>query len=250
MTTDVLQQLMFPRSLSGAPVTELPSARVPARTVMKGHYVQLEPLDAAEHAEALYKAGHENSEALAIWDYLAYGPWPDLASYTKEVRRASACFEPVYFAIRSLETGNICGQASYLDIQPENGVIEIGHIWFGLELQKTRAATEALYLMIRHAMDDLGYRRMEWRCNAQNEKSRRAAGRLGFRHEGVFYNHMIFKGKNRDTAWYSILDNEWPTVREVLEGWLSPDNFNERGQARSSLSERMENRGEDAWARG
>ena len=122
------------------------------------------------------------------------------------------------------------------------GVIEIGHIWFGPRLARTRAATEALYLMIRHAMDDLGYRRMHWRCNAQNARSRQAARRLGFRFEGIFYNHMIFKGRNRDTAWYSILDDEWPEVRGILERWLDDGNFDAEGRALSSLAEMMSDR--------
>src|SRR5215475_5021270 len=127
--------------------------------------------------------------------------------------------------------------------QPENGVIEIGSIWFGLTLRRTRGATEALYLMLRHAMDDLGYRRMQWRCNALNAASRAAARRLGFRFEGIFYNHMSFKGRNRDTAWYSILDDEWPQVRALLEQWLSPSNFDQEGTARTSLAALMGQRG-------
>jgi RimJ/RimL family protein N-acetyltransferase len=138
------------------------------------------------------------------------------------------------------------GQTSYLDIQPEQGVIEIGAIWFGLGLRRTRAATEALYLMLRAAMDDLRYRRMQWRCNALNAASRGAARRLGFRFEGVFYNHMITKGLNRDTAWYSILDDEWPEVRSILQAWLAPSNFDESGRAKTSLTELMRNRSASA----
>lgn len=238
------------RALSGAKVDTLPSGLVPARVNLGGQYVQLEPLNPAVHAADLYQAGHGSEQAIRIWDYLAYGPWPDLDSYTVFLKQQAAAFEPIFFAIRSLETGKVCGQASFLDIQPVNGVIEIGHIWFGPQLQRTRAATEALYLMIRHAMDDLGYRRMEWRCNALNQGSRRAADRLGFRFEGVFHNHMIFKGKNRDTAWYSILDNEWPVLREIIEAWLSPANFDDSGQARHSLTEQVRVRGADAWQRG
>ncbi len=243
------QEKPFPRVLSGHPVAVTPPGLVPARQPIEGCYVRLEPLSAADHAEALYQAGHGSKEALRIWDYLAYGPWPDLQSYRQALRQQSASFEPIFFAIRDLESGEVAGQASYLDIQPENGVIEIGHIWFGPTLQRTRAATEALFLMIRHAMDELGYRRMEWRCNALNAGSRKAARRLGFRFEGVFFNHMIFKGKNRDTAWYSILDNEWPVIREVMESWLRPQNFDGNGMALTSLSECMNNRGPDVRSR-
>ena len=129
--------------------------------------------------------------------------------------------------------------AQYLDIQPASGVIEIGYIWFAPELQRTRGATEAMFLMLSHAMDDLGYRRMQWRCNSLNQRSRAAARRLGFRFEGIFHNHMIVKGRNRDTAWYSILDDEWPDVRERIAAWLADDNFDRDGRAKSSLSEEM-----------
>jgi RimJ/RimL family protein N-acetyltransferase len=147
---------------------------------------------------------------------MTYGPWSDPSSYQATLRAQSSSLDPIFYTIRSIETGRACGQASFLDINAQTGVIEIGHIWFGPELQKTPAGTEALFLMLCHAMDDLGYRRMQWRCNSLNERSRKAARRLGFRFEGIFYNHLIFKGKNRDTAWYSILDNEWPDVRRII----------------------------------
>jgi RimJ/RimL family protein N-acetyltransferase len=229
----------YPRPLSGAPVEQLPSARIPSRAPLRGKYVELVAQDAASHAAGLYAAGHESEQALKIWDYLAYGPWASVEDYTTTMRAQSANFDTIFYAIRPLESEQFEGQSSYLDISPLMGVIEIGHIWFGPRLARTRAATEALYLMIRHAMDDLGYRRMHWRCNALNQKSRQAALRLGFRFEGIFYNHMIFKGKNRDTAWYSILDDEWPEVRGIFEAWLDEANFNEDGSARSSLSAMM-----------
>lgn len=232
----------FPRPLSGEVVSRLPSALVPERTLLKGRTVQLEPQDAAKHAEELYRAGHTGAEAEKIWDYMNYGPWPDVVSYRATLRQQSACFDPVFYAIRPLASGVACGQASFLDIHAQNGVVEIGHIWFAPELQRSRAATEALFLMLRYAMDDLGYRRMQWRCNSLNEKSRRAAQRLGFRFEGVFYNHLITKGKNRDTAWYSILDDEWPEVRSHIENWLSDENFDTSGAPLSSLHEQMQKR--------
>jgi len=198
MSTQAPMEQPYPRPLSGAPVTELPSGLIPARAPLRGHTVELVPQDARLHAADLYAAGHDSE--------------------------------------------HFHGQSSYLDINPLMGVIEIGHIWFGPQLMRTRAATEALYLMIRHAMDDLGYRRMHWRCNSLNEKSRQAARRLGLRFEGVFYNHMIFKGKNRDTAWYSILDDEWPEVRAIFETWLDDANFNDEGVAQTSLLEMMSQR--------
>ena len=232
----------YPRPLSGALVDKLPSARIPSRAPLRGKYVELVAQDAAAHAADLYNAGHDSQQALQIWDYLAYGPWRNLQDYTATMRAQSATFDTIFYAIRPLESETFEGQSSYLDINPLMGVIEIGHIWFGPRLARSRAATEALYLMIRHAMDELGYRRMHWRCNSLNEKSRQAARRLGFRFEGVFYNHMIFKGKNRDTAWYSILDDEWPEVRAILETWLDDANFDVDGRARSSLLEMMSDR--------
>ena len=233
---------IFPRPLSGEKVITPPPALVPSRTPLKGQYVTLEPLEADKHAEALFEASHGSEEALKIWDYLTYGPWPDVDAYAQTLRSQSASFDPVFYAIRSNETGQFGGQASFLDIQAQNGVTEIGHIWFGPEMQRTSAATEALFLMLCHAMDDLGYRRMQWRCNALNDKSRSAARRLGFRFEGIFYNSLIFKGMNRDTAWYSILDDEWSEVREKIGAWLDSSNFDADGQAISSLSDAMTNR--------
>ena len=232
----------YPRPLSGAVVDGLPSALIPARVELKGQYVTLQPQDARKHAADLYHSSHDSEAGLATWDYLAYGPWPDEKAFAANMRMQSANFETIFYAIKANDANGFGGQSSFLDINPQMGVIEIGHIWFGPELQRTRAATEALYLMIRHAMDDLGYRRMHWRCNSLNEKSRQAARRLGFRFEGVFYNHMIFKGKNRDTAWYSILDDEWPEVRGILETWLAPDNFSDDGSAKTSLFEAMQDR--------
>src|ERR1700693_3741404 len=169
----------FPRPLSDAKAPRLPSALVPARTALAGRLVTLEPLDAARHAGDLFAASHGNEAALRIWDYLPVGPWDSEAEYTRVLRQQTARHEQIYYAVRLAAGGKACGQTSYLDIQPENGVIEIGSIWFGLTLRRTRGATESLYLMLRYAMDDLGYRRMQWRCNALNAASRAAARRLG-----------------------------------------------------------------------
>jgi RimJ/RimL family protein N-acetyltransferase len=242
MPSDTGLETPYPRPLSGAAVDQLPSALIPSRTPIKGRYVELVPQDGSKHAADLFAAGHESEISLKIWDYLAYGPWASVEDYRATMRVQSADFNTIFYAIRPLDSDRFEGQSSYLDINPAMGVIEIGHIWFSPNLARTRAATEALYLMIRHAMDDLKYRRMHWRCNSLNEKSRNAARRLGFRFEGVFYNHMIFKGKNRDTAWYSILDDEWPEVRSIFETWLEESNFNEQGQAKSSLFEMMSDR--------
>ncbi len=232
----------YSRALSGAPVTDFPSGLIPARVAIEGRSIRLEPLNPVIHAAELYLASHGDAEALRIWDYLPYGPWPDAVSFDAWLRDRAASFDPIFYAIRPHGSGRACGLASFMDIHAQNGVIEIGGIWFGRELQRTRGATEALYLMLRHAMGDLGYRRMQWRCNALNVKSRAAARRLGFRFEGVFYNHLIFKGKNRDTAWYSILDDEWPEIDAIIRSWLADDNFAADGTARRSLTEVMTER--------
>ena len=231
---------IYPRPLSDATVAVPPPALVPSRTELAGNHVVLEPQNAGRHAAELFRSGHDSKEALAIWDYLTYGPWASEADYANVLRAQSASFDPVFYTIRSRKSGKACGQASFLDINAQNGVIEIGHIWFAPELQRTSAATEALFLMLCYAMDELGYRRMQWRCNSLNARSRTAAHRLGFRFEGIFYNHLIFKGKNRDTAWYSILDDEWPEVRAIIAGWLDPSNFTADGVPKTSLSETME----------
>lgn len=241
---------LFPRPLSGEDVVRPPLALVPGRVPLVGNYVTLEPQNANLHAKELYDAGHSCEEALKIWDYLTYGPWPNVESYANTLRAQSSSFDPIFYSIVSKATGRACGQASFLDIDAQNGVIEIGHIWFGPELQKTPGGTEALFLMLQYSMDDLGYRRMQWRCNALNQRSRSAAQRLGFRFEGIFYNHLIFKGKNRDTAWYSILDDEWPEVKNIIGAWLSSSNFDSAITAKTSLSETMRDRTESTRGAG
>jgi RimJ/RimL family protein N-acetyltransferase len=238
--SDALEQ-PFPRPMSGRPVVNPPNGLVPPRSPLVGRHIRLEPLNPNAHAAELYRASHGSDEALHIWDYLPYGPFADESSFLAWLRGQSATFERVWFTM--VNGGIAAGMATYLDIHPVDGVIEIGGIWFSPGLQRTRAATEALYLMLAHAMDDLGYRRMQWRCNSLNVKSRNAARRLGFRFEGIFYNHMIVKGHNRDTAWYSILDGEWPEVREIIRSWLDDGNFDAAGTARRSLSEMMRQRG-------
>ncbi|NOR62772.1 MAG: GNAT family N-acetyltransferase [Rhodobacteraceae bacterium] len=240
-TTADFEQI-HPRPLSGEIVKNLPSGLIPARTPLVGKLVTLEPQDAARHASELFEASHSTEDGLKIWDHLTYGPWPNAEQYAATIRSQSASQDTVFYAIRAHESGKACGQASFLDIHAENGVTEIGHIWFGPELQRTKAATEALFLMLCYAMDEQKYRRMQWRCNALNAKSRKAAQRLGFRFEGIFYNHLIFKGMNRDTAWYSILDDEWPEAKEKIGNWLADSNFTASGEARTSLFDAMQKR--------
>jgi RimJ/RimL family protein N-acetyltransferase len=222
---------------STALVADPSPAPWPERRIHEGRYARVEPLDAGSHAAELYAASHGDAEKERIWDYLAYGPFPSAEAFSVHLERQAASDDPLFFAIRPHGSGRAEGVASLMSIVPANRSIEIGHIWLGPSLQKTPAATEALYLLIAHALDDLRYRRMEWKCNAANAASRAAACRLGFTHEGVFYQHMIVKGCNRDTAWFSILDHEWPAIRANFAAWLDPANFDAGGGQRESLGE-------------
>lgn len=225
------------RAPSQSPVAN-PSPRPrPDRDVIAGRYVTVEPLDVTVHGAELFAAGSGDVKRTRIWDYLPYGPFPTETDMNAHLEQQSRSNDPLFFAIRPQSSGKAEGVASLMRIDPANGVIEIGHIWLGPALQQTLAATEALFLLISHAMDDLGYRRMEWKCNAANAGSRSAAVRLGFIYEGTFYQHLIVKLHNRDTAWFSILDSEWPAVRANFETWLNPENFDESGKQRQSLGD-------------
>jgi RimJ/RimL family protein N-acetyltransferase len=223
------------RTISGEKVSTLPSGRAPERRELEGTLVLLEPLDPDRHSKALYAASHETDDARPIWTYLPDGPFEDFASFDQWVKRMAAEPDRLFFAFRDKHSDRLGGMATYLDIRPAMGGIEIGYLWFAPFLQRTRQATEALFLMLRYAFDELKYRRMQWRCNALNEKSRAAALRLGFTFEGIFYQHMVVKGHNRDTAWYSILDREWPRLRSNFERWLAPSNFDAQGRQVLSL---------------
>jgi RimJ/RimL family protein N-acetyltransferase len=228
-------EALFPRRINGDPVKG-PPGLVPARTLLNGIAVRLEPLDPTRHTAALYRAGHSTEAALQSWEYLPWGPFPTEEAFRDQMRKFAAALDLVFYAVCDSVTGEAVGKATYLDIQASTGVVEIGGIWFAPEFQRTKAATEAIFLMLDYAMDHLGYRRMQWRCNARNAKSRAAARRLGFRFGGIWFNHMIVKGQNRDTAWYSILDAEWPAVRAAIKAWLQPANFDAAGVQRQSLS--------------
>ena len=169
-----------------------------------------------------------------MWTYLAYGPFRSRADYRAWIELNAVTTDPLFFAIVDNATGRATGVAAYLRIDPANGSIEIGHLAYSPALQRTAAATEAMYLMIRRAFD-LGYRRCEWKCNDLNEPSKTAARRLGFTFEGLFRQAMVVKGRNRDTAWFSIIDTEWPVHRAAFECWLAPDNFDANGRQRTAL---------------
>jgi RimJ/RimL family protein N-acetyltransferase len=202
-------------------------SRRPERTVLKGRLVSLRPLDARSDAEPLYA----ESDDAELWTYLPIGPFRDAAEYGERLALDQCSDDPLFFTLVRRPGERPVGIAAYLRITPEHGVIEIGHIWFGASLRRSTAATEAIYLLAAHAFDELGYRRLEWKCDALNQASRRAAERFGFRFEGVFRRHMVIKGRNRDTAWYAITDDEWPAIRDAFQTWLSPENFDEAGLA-------------------
>jgi RimJ/RimL family protein N-acetyltransferase len=225
------------RSIHGEPVDiELPRPR-PERVTREGRLVTVEPLDAERHAKELYPLYHGDVERERVWDYLPYGPFADFDSYRGWVADVASRDDPLFYAIRPRRTGRVEGVASLMEIRPAAGVIEIGHINLSTALQNTNESTEGLYLLMTYAMDDLGYRRFEWKCNALNAGSRRAASRLGFSFEGIFYQHSAPRGRNRDTAWFSILDHEWPAIRANFETWLAPGNFDAEGRQRASLGE-------------
>lgn len=210
-----------------------PPPRPPHHT-LEGRYCRLEPLDPAPHAEALFAANALDDEG-RNWTYLPYGPFADLPAYRAWVEQVSQGEDPLFFAIVEQTTGLAAGVASYLRIAPESGSIEVGHINYSPLLQRTRAATEAMYLMMARAFA-LGYRRYEWKCNALNTPSRKAALRLGFSYEGLFRQAAVVKGRNRDTAWYAATDQEWPALQAAFLQWLDPANFDQQGQQRVSLS--------------
>jgi RimJ/RimL family protein N-acetyltransferase len=207
----------------------------PRREPMEGTYCRLEPLDLDQHSAALHHAMAQEPDD-AAWTYLPYGPFPTLPDYQAWVAKQAASTDPLFFAIIDRATGLPGGVAAYLRIEPAHGNIEVGHLYFTPELRGTRTATEAMYLMTKQAFT-LGYRRYEWKCDVLNVPSRRAAARLGFTFEGLFRQAVVVKGRNRDTAWHSIIDTEWPTLQQAFATWLAPDNFEPDGTQRQRLSD-------------
>jgi RimJ/RimL family protein N-acetyltransferase len=208
-------------------------AQRPRRVAFDGGYVRLEPFG-DDHRSGLHESLREGDPAL--WDHLPYGPFGH-REWDEWFAASAASDDPLLFAVVDRARGAPVGQAAYLRIEPAHGVIEIGHLAFGAALQRTPGATEAIYLLARHAFEDLGYRRLEWKCDALNARSRRAAERFGFTYEGVFRQHMVVKGRNRDTAWFSIVDGEWPARRAAFEAWLAPANFDAAGRQRQRLAD-------------
>ena len=215
----------------GAPVPDWTPPPAPTRMVLEGRYCRLEPL-ALDHAPALYEALAADREG-RIWTYMPQGPFATAEAYAGWVWTAAQGADPLHYAI--IVEGRAVGTASYLRIAPAAGSIEVGYITYSPALQRTRAATDAMYLMMRWAFE-AGYRRYEWKCNALNAASRRAAQRLGLSYEGVFRQAVVVKGRNRDSAWYAAIDGEWPAIRAAMETWLHPSNFDGEGKQRQSLS--------------
>ena len=202
---------------------------------MIGRFCRIEPIDPAAHAEALHAANTTDTPG-AMWTYLPYGPFASLTSYRAWLDERAPGLDPLFYTILDHANARPIGLAAYLAILPANGSIEVGHLNFSPQLQRTPAATEAMYLMMKHAFE-LGYRRYEWKCDALNAPSRAAAQRLGLSYEGIFRQATVYKGRNRDTAWYATIDREWPALEQAFTRWLAPSNFDEHGKQRLRLSE-------------
>jgi len=230
----------MPENTWGQPIGEALSnwtARPrPPRTAMVGRYCRVEPLDPDRHAEDLFAANGLEPEG-RDWTYMPYGPFASLEAYRDWIETDCLGDDPLFHAIVDTATGKAAGVASYLRIEPAVGCIEVGHIKLAPSLQRSRAATEAMYLMMARVFDDLGYRRYEWKCDALNRPSRKAAERLWFAFEGVFRQATIYKGRNRDTAWYSVIDADWPGIKGAFEKWLAPDNFEAESIQRRRLTD-------------
>lgn len=207
---------------------------LPARIPHRGRSVDLEPLH-VRHAEELFRAS-QSPGSDDSWAYLGTGPFADAASMRRHVAAFAAAHDPMAFAVRPHRTGTADGWLTLMEIHPADSDIEIGHIWFSPRMQRSRAATEAVFLLMRHAMDDLGYRRLTWKCHALNAPSREAAARYGFRYEGTLRAVKVIKGRLRDTAWFSILAEEWPARRDAIAAWLDDANWNPDGTPKSSLA--------------
>lgn len=220
----------------GEPLPGWTPRPAPTPVTLTGRRVRIEPLDPSRHATdlaAAYRAAPDDS----MWTYLGYGPFADDDAYRAHVEAAAASADPLHLTVVHLTTGRAVGTFALMRHDAANGVVEVGHVVFSPLLARTPASTEAQYLLMAHVFDDLGFRRYEWKCDALNAPSRTAAERLGFRFEGVFRQALVVKGRNRDTAWFSILDTEWPALRTAYEEWASDDNLDEAGRQRRSLAD-------------
>ena len=218
------------------PLIDARSARRPERVTLRGRAVTVVPLDAETHADALFQAA-DGGDKDRVWTYLADGPYGDAAVFKTAIAAKAQSADPLFFAVLDNACGLAVGYQTLMRIDATHRVIEVGNVLYTPALQRTIGATEAQYLFAAYVFDDLGYRRYEWKCNDLNAPSKRAALRLGFAFEGVFRQHLIVKGRNRDTAWFSMLDREWPARRAAFERWLAAENFDAAGRQRIALSD-------------
>lgn len=222
--------------LIGDEVPDWRGAEYPPRTPIKGKYCVVEPLDVSRHAKDLFEAFSEDADG-KMWTYMPFGPFVSIEDFVAWMEPVIQSNDPLYHALIDTAAGKAVGFAAYMRIKKAIGVIEVGCLSYSPRLQKTAAATEAMFLMMRRAFDELGNRRYEWKCDSLNEASCQAAVRLGFKFEGIFRQAIIYKGRNRDTAWYSIVDSEWPKLREAFSGWLDAANFEEDGRQKQRLQD-------------
>ena len=223
----------------GPQLPDWQGATQPPRSPVEGRYCRLEPLEPSAHLDDLYEAYSEDRDGI-LWTYMPSGPFGSRDAFSAWLLPAADGEDPLFFAIVDRASGKAAGVAAYLRIRPGVGVIEVGNIAYSPRLQKTATATEAMYLMMARAFDELGYRRYEWKCDALNAASRNAATRLGFSFDGIFEQALVYKGRNRDTAWYSILDRDWPVLKKAFLAWLDPANFDAAGHQKRAL---------EAWSR-
>jgi RimJ/RimL family protein N-acetyltransferase len=214
-------------------------AKRPERVTLEGRWITLVPLHPHAHARALYEGSNGDAARESVWTYLFNGPFANFEEFAADVEVKAKAPDPHYFAIIDTSSGYAVGYQSLMRIDQPNRVIEVGGIMYTPAMQRTAGATEAQYLLAAYVFDELGYRRYEWKCNALNAPSRRAAERFGFTFEGIFRQHMIVKGRNRDTAWFAMLDNEWPARKAAYERWLAPGNFDDNGHQKLKLSDLM-----------
>lgn len=217
----------------GEEVKNWQGAKIPPKNLIVGSHCILEPLIAEKHGSQLFEARNPAS----LWTYLPYGPFNTKSDFDNHLQQIIATSDNLAYAIIDPKNHQVIGMACYMRINPEHGTMEIGHLFFSQKLQKTIAATESMYLMMKRAFDDLNYRRYEWKCNSLNQGSINAAKRLGFKFEGIFRQHFIFKDRNRDTAWFSIIDSEWPEIKSRFLKWLDPKNFDSNGNQYLSLGQ-------------
>ncbi len=237
-----LARSLFAACMAGAKRQDRPMARIlnwqparlPQRKIIRGERVRLEPIAPRNHGAPLYTATHGPDRDERLWDYMFVGPFGTARDFGYWLSDCAESDDPLFYAIVDRKRGPL-GLASYTRINPDHGVIEIGNIFFAAQLQRTREATEAIYLLLENAFDRLGYRRVEWKCDARNRRSMQAAARFGFRHEGLFRQHMIVKDESRDTAWFGMLDRDWPRIRRAYQRWLHDKNFDDEGEQRRPL---------------